>query len=55
MLNILLIENRAGGSAAISAGQAIGFFKYLIMDILKLIVQIAWMVPFEFVKKFSGA
>jgi hypothetical protein len=49
MFNILLIENRTGGSATISTRQTIGFFKYLIMDILKLIVQIARVVSFEFV------
>jgi hypothetical protein len=55
MFNILLIEYRAGGTAAISTGQTISFFKYLIVDILKLFVQVAWVVSFEFVKKFSVA
>ncbi len=55
MLYVLLIENRACGSATISAGQTIGFFKYLIMNILKLIVQVIGVGSFKFVKKFSVA
>ena len=55
MLYVLLIENWACGSATISADQTIGFFKYLIMDILKLIVQVIGVGSFKFVKKFSVA
>ena len=55
MLNVFLIENRAGGPATVATGQTISLFEHFVVNALNAFIQIRRMIAFEPIEETTVA